>query len=183
MGRCKIELKRIEKSSNRLVTYSKRKNGIIKKAKEVSVLCDAQVSLILSSESGKIHEYISPSTTLIDVLDKYQRASGKQLWNAEHESLSNEIDRIKKENEKLELELRHLKGENIALLNFNELIALEDALENGLTGVRGKMMEMHGMVKRNVEILEEENKELNLLLQQHMAVEDVGNKHDASDHK
>jgi MADS-box transcription factor len=45
------------------------------------------------------------------------------------------------------------------------------------------MMEMHGMVKRNVEILEEENKELNLLLQQHMAVEDVGNKHDASDHK
>jgi hypothetical protein len=63
MGRGKIEIKRIENSSNRQVTYSKRKNGILKKAKEISVLCDAQVSLILFGASGKMHEYISPSTT------------------------------------------------------------------------------------------------------------------------
>ncbi|CAJ2668568.1 unnamed protein product [Trifolium pratense] len=128
MGRGKFELKRIENSSNRQVTYSKRKNGILKKAKEISILCDSQVSLILSGESGKIHEYISPSTTLIDVLDRYQRATGKTLWNAEHESLSNEIDRIKKENENMEIELRYLKGENITSLNFKELMALETAL-------------------------------------------------------
>ncbi|CAJ2651425.1 PISTILLATA protein [Trifolium pratense] len=172
MGRGKFELKRIENSSNRQVTYSKRKNGILKKAKEISILCDSQVSLILSGESGKIHEYISPSTTLIDVLDRYQRATGKTLWNAEHESLSNEIDRIKKENENMEIELRYLKGENITSLNFKELMALETALENGLTSVRDKKMEVYRMVKRNGEILEEQNKELDLLLQQHMAVED-----------
>lgn len=63
MGRGKIEIKRIENSSNRQVTYSKRKNGILKKAKEISVLCDAQVSLIIFGASGKMHEYISPSTT------------------------------------------------------------------------------------------------------------------------
>ncbi|KAG5067511.1 hypothetical protein JHK86_011242 [Glycine max] len=85
MGRGKIEIKRIENSSNRQVTYSKRKNGILKKAKEISVLCDAQVSLIIFGVSGKMHEYISPSTTLIDVLDRYQRASGKTLWDAKHE--------------------------------------------------------------------------------------------------
>ncbi|WVZ20010.1 hypothetical protein V8G54_007332, partial [Vigna mungo] len=85
MGRGKIEIKRIENSSNRQVTYSKRKNGILKKAKEISVLCDAQVSLIIFGASGKMHEYISPSTTLIDILDRYQRASGKTLWDAKHE--------------------------------------------------------------------------------------------------
>lgn len=62
MGRGKIEIKRIENSSNRQVTYSKRRNGIIKKAKEISVLCDAKVSLVIIGSSGKMHDYCSPST-------------------------------------------------------------------------------------------------------------------------
>ncbi|KAF9687176.1 hypothetical protein SADUNF_Sadunf02G0066500 [Salix dunnii] len=63
MGRGKIEIKRIENSSNRQVTYSKRRSGIIKKAKEITVLCDAQVSLVIFASSGRMHEYCSPSTT------------------------------------------------------------------------------------------------------------------------
>ena len=50
-------------------------------------------------------------------------------------------------------------------------------------GVNYVVMVVHGMFNRNGEILEEQNKELDLLLQQLMAVEDVGNMHDASDHK
>ncbi|KAE9608950.1 putative transcription factor MADS-MIKC family [Lupinus albus] len=169
MGRGKIEIKRIENTSNRQVTYSKRKNGILKKAKEITVLCDAQISLIIFGSSGKLHEYISPSTTLIDVLDKYQRASGKTLWDAKHENLSNEIDRVKKENDSMQIELRHLEGEDISSLNYKELIALENALENGLNDVRQKQMEVHSMFKRNSKILEEQNKELNFLMQQHLA--------------
>jgi len=65
MGRGKIEIKRIENASNRQVTYSKRKNGIIKKAKEITVLCDAQVSLVIFASSGRMHEYCSPSTTYV----------------------------------------------------------------------------------------------------------------------
>ncbi|CAL0319434.1 unnamed protein product [Lupinus luteus] len=147
MGRGKIEIKRIENTSNRQVTYSKRKNGILKKAKEITVLCDAQISLIIFGSSGKLHE-------LIDVLDKYQRASGKTLWDAKHENLSNEIDRVKKENDSMQIELRHLEGEDISSLNYKELIALENALENGL---------------KDSKILEEQNKELNFLMQQHLA--------------
>ncbi|KAJ1387370.1 hypothetical protein SESBI_40030 [Sesbania bispinosa] len=196
MGRGKIEIKRIENSSNRQVTYSKRKNGILKKAREISVLCDAQLSLIIFGASGKMHEYISPSTTLIDILDRYQRASGKTLWDAKHENLSNEIDRVKKENDSMQIELRHLKGEDITSLNYKELMALEDALENGLKCVQEKKMEVHRMLKRNGKILEEKNKELTFLLeisymmnhqmklspfsfqqQQHLALEGVGNMH------
>ncbi|KAM7257880.1 hypothetical protein ACFE04_013621 [Oxalis oulophora] len=87
MGRGKIEIKRIENTSNRQVTYSKRRNGIIKKAKEITVLCDAKVSLVIFASTGKMHEYCSPSTNLVDVMDQYHKQSGKRLWDAKHEEL------------------------------------------------------------------------------------------------
>ncbi|MCI58633.1 PISTILLATA, partial [Trifolium medium] len=49
----------------------------------------------------------------------------------------------------MEIELRHLKGENITSMNLKELMALESSLENGLTCVRDKKMEVYRMVKRN----------------------------------
>ena len=65
MGRGKIEIRKIENSTNRQVTYSKRRNGIFKKAHELSVLCDAKVSLIMLSDTKKFHEYTSPSITYV----------------------------------------------------------------------------------------------------------------------
>ncbi|RRT41838.1 hypothetical protein B296_00054714 [Ensete ventricosum] len=62
MGRGKIEIKKIENPTNRQVTYSKRRTGIMKKAKELTVLCDAQVSIIMFSSTGKFSEYCSPTT-------------------------------------------------------------------------------------------------------------------------
>ncbi|XVF39258.1 hypothetical protein PTKIN_Ptkin01aG0020500 [Pterospermum kingtungense] len=170
MGRGKIEIKRIENSSNRQVTYSKRRNGIMKKAKEITVLCDARVSLIIFASSGKMHEYCSPPNQLIDILDQYQKTSGKKLWDAKHENLNNEIDRIKKENDSMQIELRHLKGEDITSLPYKELMALEDALENGLTCVRDRQMDILDMTRKNAKILEEETKELSFILnQQHIS--------------
>ncbi|GKU87764.1 hypothetical protein SLE2022_182910 [Rubroshorea leprosula] len=174
MGRGKIEIKRIENSNNRQVTYSKRRNGIMKKAREITVLCDAQVSLIIFASSGRMHEYCSPSTTLIDILDKYHKASGKRLWDAKHENLSNEIDRIKKENDSMQIELRHLKGEDIQSLQHKDLMALEEALENGLASLRAKQMDLLDVAARNVKIFEEENKELQFILhQQELAMENA----------
>jgi len=62
MGRGRIEIKKIENSTNRQVTYSKRKLGIMKKAMELTVLCDAEVSIIMFSSTGKLADYCSPST-------------------------------------------------------------------------------------------------------------------------
>ncbi|URE21100.1 MADS-box transcription factor [Musa troglodytarum] len=66
MGRGKIEIKKIENPTNRQVTYSKRRTGIMKKAKELTVLCDAEVSIIMFSSTGKFSEYCSPSTEYIN---------------------------------------------------------------------------------------------------------------------
>ncbi|KAE8728858.1 hypothetical protein F3Y22_tig00004072pilonHSYRG00349 [Hibiscus syriacus] len=42
---------------------SLREETLFKKANELIVLCDARVSIIMISSTGKIHEFISPSTS------------------------------------------------------------------------------------------------------------------------
>nr|CAB3465203.1 unnamed protein product [Digitaria exilis] len=56
------------------------------------------------------------------------------------QSLSAEIDRVKKENDNMQIELRpvHLKGEDLNSLQPRELIAIEEALQNGQTNLREK---------------------------------------------
>lgn len=52
-------MKRIENASSRQVTFSKRRNGLLKKAYELSVLCDADVALIIFSSKGRLYEFSS----------------------------------------------------------------------------------------------------------------------------
>lgn len=56
-----MQLKRIENKINRQVTFSKRRSGLLKKAHEISVLCDAEVALIVFSTKGKLCEYATDS--------------------------------------------------------------------------------------------------------------------------
>nr|BBH96240.1 MADS-box transcription factor [Muscari armeniacum] len=172
MGRGKIEIRRIENSTNRQVTFSKRRNGLVKKAREISVLCEAQVSVLISSSSGKMSDFCSPNTSFSRMLERYQQNCGKKLWDAKHENLSAQIDRIKKENDNMQIELRHLKGEDVNTLNPKELIPIEEALENGLNGVRHKQMEFLNMLKKKERLLDEDNKRLNYILHhQQLAME------------
>jgi hypothetical protein len=61
MGRGKVELKRIENKISRQVTFAKRRNGLLKKAYELSLLCDAEVALIIFSGRGRLFEFSSSS--------------------------------------------------------------------------------------------------------------------------
>ena len=67
MGRGRVELKRIENKINRQVTFAKRRNGLLKKAYELSVLCDAEVALIIFSNRGKLYEFCSSSRYVLCV--------------------------------------------------------------------------------------------------------------------
>ncbi|KAJ0472233.1 putative transcription factor MADS-type1 family [Helianthus annuus] len=66
MGRGKIAIKRIDDSTNRQVTFSKRRNGLLKKAKELAILCDAEVQVIIFSSTNKLYEYSSSRFTSIN---------------------------------------------------------------------------------------------------------------------
>jgi hypothetical protein len=60
MVRRKTQMKRIENAISRQVTFSKRRNGLLKKAYELSVLCEAEVGLMIFSPRGKLHEFATP---------------------------------------------------------------------------------------------------------------------------
>ena len=72
------------------MTFNKRKFGVMKKAYELSVLCDCEIALIIFSSSNKLYQYAS--TDMDKVLLKYTE------YNEPHESLTNkniiEVDMI-----------------------------------------------------------------------------------------
>lgn len=59
MTRGKIVIGRIENPASRQVTFSKRKSGLVKKAKELTILCEAEVGLAIFSNTGRLYEYSS----------------------------------------------------------------------------------------------------------------------------
>ena len=61
MGRGKTQMKLIEDRTSRRVAFSKRRSGLLKKAHEISVLCDAEVGLIIFSTKGKLYEFSTES--------------------------------------------------------------------------------------------------------------------------
>ncbi|XP_056845208.1 agamous-like MADS-box protein AGL5 isoform X3 [Raphanus sativus] len=72
IGRGKIEIKRIENTTNRQVTFCKRRNGLLKKAYELSVLCDAEVALVIFSTRGRLYEYANNSVR--GTIERYKKA-------------------------------------------------------------------------------------------------------------
>ncbi|KAG6474077.1 hypothetical protein ZIOFF_068001 [Zingiber officinale] len=61
MVKGKTQMRRIENLASRQVTFSKRRRGLLKKAFELSMLCDAEIGLIVFSAHGKLYEFASSS--------------------------------------------------------------------------------------------------------------------------
>uniref|UniRef100_A0A453JEP2 MADS-box domain-containing protein n=1 Tax=Aegilops tauschii subsp. strangulata TaxID=200361 RepID=A0A453JEP2_AEGTS len=59
MGRGKIAIERIDNATNRQVTFSKRRGGLMKKARELAILCDADLALIVFSSTGRLYDFAS----------------------------------------------------------------------------------------------------------------------------
>ncbi|XP_044510378.1 floral homeotic protein DEFICIENS-like [Mangifera indica] len=136
MARGKIQIKRIENSTNRQVTYSKRRNGIFKKANELTVLCDAKVSIIMFSSTGKLHEYISPSTTTKEFFDEYQRMLAVDLWTSQYQKMQEKLKSLKEMNMNLRREIRQRSGQCLNDLSFEQLPLLEQDIDNALGVIR-----------------------------------------------
>ncbi|URE00884.1 hypothetical protein MUK42_20724 [Musa troglodytarum] len=115
MGRGKIEIKRIENTTNRQVTFCKRRNGLLKKAYELSVLCDAEVALVVFSSRGRLYEYATSSVKAS--IERYKKACSDTTnngfaseANAQNELLFAEIEYMQKR----EMELQN---DNVYLRN------------------------------------------------------------------
>ncbi|PWA48764.1 transcription factor, MADS-box, Transcription factor, K-box [Artemisia annua] len=189
MGRGCVTLKRIENKINRQVTFSKRRSGLLKKAHEISVLCDADVGLIVFSTKGKLCEYSTDASSMERILERYERHSyterhldaselqSQGSWTLEHAKLKARMELLQKNQ-------RHLVGEDIDSLSLKELQSLEQQLETSLRRLRSRknqlMFESISELQKKDKALKDENnllskeikeKEKELELDQPLAVE------------
>ncbi|XP_074588879.1 MADS-box transcription factor 27-like isoform X3 [Curcuma longa] len=77
MGRGKIVIRRIDNTTSRQVTFSKRRNGLLKKAKELAILCDAEVGVVVFSSTGRLYEF--SNTSMKSVIERYTKSKEEQL--------------------------------------------------------------------------------------------------------
>ncbi|XXG77417.1 hypothetical protein AAC387_Pa08g1574 [Persea americana] len=160
MGRGKIEIKRIENTTNRQVTFCKRRNGLLKKAYELSVLCDAEVALIVFSTRGRLYEYASNSVKA--TIERYKKVCADSSNGGSSTELNTHF--YQQESSKLRQQIgilqnanRHLMGEALSSMTVKELKQLESRLEKGITRIRSKknellFAEIECMQKREVEL-------------------------------
>ncbi|KDO41088.1 hypothetical protein CISIN_1g0289612mg, partial [Citrus sinensis] len=74
MARGKVQMKRIENPVHRQVTFCKRRAGLLKKAKELSILCDADVGVFIFSNHGKLYE-LATNGTMQGLIEKYLKST------------------------------------------------------------------------------------------------------------
>ncbi|KAJ7962274.1 MADS-box transcription factor [Quillaja saponaria] len=167
MVRGKTQMKRIENATSRQVTFSKRRNGLLKKAFELSVLCDVEVALIIFSPRGKLYEFASSS--MQDIVERYKRhtkdtqTSNKSTeQNVQH--LKQEAASMMKKIELLEVSKRKLLGEGLGSCSIQELQQLEQQLEKGIKNIRARKTQVFKdqivQLKEREKALEAENARL-----------------------
>ncbi|KAM0006618.1 putative transcription factor MADS-MIKC family [Helianthus debilis subsp. tardiflorus] len=174
MGRGRVQLKRIENKISRQVTFSKRRTGLLKKAHEISVLCDADVALIVFSTKGKLFEY-STHSSMETILERYERYSyaEKLLTAPETETQASwtlESSKLKARIEVLEKNIRHYVGEELEQLNLRDLQNVEQQIETALKRIRTKknqvMHESISELHKKERALQERNNSLSKKLKE-----------------
>nr|BAJ09452.1 MADS-box transcription factor [Tulipa gesneriana] len=174
MGRGRVQLKRIENKINRQVTFSKRRSGLLKKAHEISVLCDAEVALVVFSAKGKLYEY-STDASMDRILERYERYSQAEraVTEADPESQASwclEYGRLKAKIEVLQKRQRHLMGEQLENCTLKEIQQLEQQLETALKHIRTRknqlLYDSITELQQKERTLQEQNKTLEKLLEE-----------------
>ncbi|KAJ0252068.1 hypothetical protein HA466_0129250 [Hirschfeldia incana] len=178
MGRGKIAIKRIDNSTSRQVTFSKRRNGLLKKAKELAILCDAEVGVIIFSSTSRLYEFSSSS--MKSVIERYNEAKSETNSEinpaAEIKFWQKEAAILKRQLHNLQENHRQMMGEELSGLNVEDLQKLENQLELSLRDVRMKkdqmLLEEIQELNREGSLLHQDNldlqKKINLMEQQNM---------------
>ncbi|CAH8354013.1 unnamed protein product [Eruca vesicaria subsp. sativa] len=136
MVRGKIEIKRIENLTSRQITFSKRRKGLLKKAHELSVLCDAQVAAIVFSQKGKLYDFAS--SDMKKMMEQCEIYDERRQGDKDVHDLKNEINVMVNKIELLQLHCRKLMGQDLGSCSAEELNEITIQIEKSLTLVRSR---------------------------------------------
>ncbi|KAI9200700.1 hypothetical protein LWI28_011863 [Acer negundo] len=147
MARGKVQMKRVENPVHRQVTFCKRRAGLLKKAKELSVLCDADIGLLIFSAHGKLYE-LATKGTMQGLIERYFKSSrGAQTdqpipKEMQATDAKDEINMLKQEIETLQKGLRYMFGGGAETMTLDELLVLEKHLELWIYNIRSAKMDI-----------------------------------------
>ncbi|MCO5577883.1 hypothetical protein L7F22_031718 [Adiantum nelumboides] len=167
MGRVKLEIRKIENPTNRQVTYSKRRNGLIKKAYELSVLCDIDIALIMFSPSGRLNHFAGKKRSRVtnlevslilrgSILNRVSNVDANDIKmsdnatvNVPEQTLQYEIQRTQVQLQDMESRLRIFEGDLKCVNSAQQLEILDQHLQTALETVRiRKVILMHTQMSR-----------------------------------
>ncbi|XP_057796147.1 agamous-like MADS-box protein MADS1 isoform X1 [Salvia miltiorrhiza] len=159
-GRGKIQIKRIENTTNRQVTFCKRRNGLLKKAYELSVLCDAEVALVVFSSRGRLYEYANNSVRA--TIDRYKKAtvdSSNTMSTSEANTqfYQQEATKLRRQIRDCQNTNRQILGEGVSSMQLKDLRNMENKVEKAISRIRTKknellFAEIELMQKRELEL-------------------------------
>ncbi|PKU65284.1 MADS-box transcription factor 56 [Dendrobium catenatum] len=160
MVRGKTEVRRIENATSRQVTFSKRRNGLLKKAFELSVLCDAEIGLIVFSSSGKLYEFSSSS--MLNTIERYKMHVKDMIENSRSteqniQQWKHDLEVKARKIELLDVSKRKLMGESLESCSVEELNELESQLEQSLSRIKKRK---NLVLKEKITQLKDKEREL-----------------------
>ncbi|XP_041002759.1 MADS-box protein AGL42-like [Juglans microcarpa x Juglans regia] len=167
MVRGKIQMKRIENATSRQVTFSKRRRGLLKKAFELSILCEAEIAVIVFSQKGRLYEF--SSSDMQKLTERYlNHAKGGEFNTIAVDQYMQQLMResvsMAKKIELLDVSQRKLLGHGLSLCTCEELEEIESQLERSLCRIRERkaqlLMDQIKHLKEKERLLLEDNASL-----------------------
>ncbi|XP_042062943.1 agamous-like MADS-box protein AGL9 homolog isoform X2 [Salvia splendens] len=135
------------KSENREAGFNKRRVSLFKKAKELAVLCDAQIAIIIISSHGKVHEFATNSS-MQEILTRYKMCNQLKNRNALQLNQENPEEEVPKEagvsgqQKADELKSRKLFGKDLTGMSSHELNGLVKKLKEGMLFIKDTKMQL-----------------------------------------
>lgn len=146
MGRRKIEIEIVKDPNTRQVTFSKRRTGLFKKANELSILCGAEVAIVVFSPGNKPYSFGHPSVDVVAA--KFLQQEPKPNDDAEDNPSNSNVPNVDTLNLQLADVLAQIREDEKQGEVHDEVLKQHDATQlSELNELRDSYIELLGRMK------------------------------------